>query len=94
MIGTRTWGGEIWLSFGNDLVDKGIASAAESGVFDRNGKWLIEGHGVEPDIVVDNLPHVTFNGQDVQLAAAVRLLKKKIKDDPVVLPPVPAFPRK
>ncbi|MFQ5676379.1 MAG: S41 family peptidase, partial [bacterium] len=32
VIGTRTWGGEIWLSFDNWLVDKGIASAAEYGV--------------------------------------------------------------
>ena len=29
VIGTRTWGGEIWLSFDNWLVDHGIASAAE-----------------------------------------------------------------
>lgn len=94
VIGTRTWGGEIWLSSNNRLVDKGIASAAEMGVFDRNGEWLIEGHGVEPDVVVDNLPHATFGGEDAQLAAAVKLLKKKIKDEPVVLPPVPAFPKK
>jgi tricorn protease len=94
VIGTRTWGGEIWLSFSNDLVDKGIASAAEYGVFDRNGMWLIEGHGVEPDMVVDNLPHTTFQGRDTQLEAAVRLLKEKMKHHPVVLPHVPAFPKK
>jgi tricorn protease len=94
VIGTRTWGGEIWLSMDNHLVDKGIASAAEFGVFDRNGTWLIEGRGVEPDVVVDNLPHATFQGEDAQLAAAVKLLKKKLKDEPVVLPPVPPFPKK
>jgi tricorn protease len=94
VIGTRTWGGEIWLSFDNVLVDKGIASAAETGVFDQNGKWLIEGHGVDPDMVVDNLPHSTFVGRDAQLEAAVKLLKEKIKEHPVVLPPVPAFPKK
>lgn len=94
VIGTRTWGGEIWLSSSNRLVDKGIASAAEFGVFDRAGTWLIEGHGADPDIVVDNLPHATFTGKDAQLEAAVKLLKKEIKDKPVVLPPVPPFPRK
>jgi tricorn protease len=94
VIGTRTWGGEIWLSSSNDLLDKGIATAAEFGVFDKGGTWLIEGHGVEPDVVVDNLPHATFKGEDAQLAAAVKLLKKKIKEEPVVLPPVPSFPRK
>jgi tricorn protease len=94
VLGTRTWGGEIWLSSSNDLVDKGMATSAEMGVFDSKGNWLIEGHGVEPDVVVDNLPHATFKGGDAQLEAAVKLLQKKIKEEPVVLPPVPAFPRK
>ena len=70
VIGTRTWGGEIWLSFDNWLVDKGIASAAEYGVYGPEGKWLIEGHGVDPDLTVDNLPHRTFEGEDAQLKAA------------------------
>jgi tricorn protease len=94
VVGTRTWGGEIWLSFNNRLVDKGIASSAEFGVFDREGNWLIEGHGVEPDVVIDNLPHATFRGGDAQLTAAVRLLKKKLRDQPITLPPVPPFPKK
>jgi tricorn protease len=94
VVGTRTWGGEIWLTMSNRLVDKGIASAAEFGVFDDKGSWLIEGHGVEPDVVIDNLPHATFRGEDAQLRAAVKLLKKKLRDQPVTLPPVPPFPKK
>jgi tricorn protease len=94
VVGTRTWGGEIWLTMSNRLVDKGIASAAEFGVFDGKGSWLIEGHGVEPDVVIDNLPHATFRGEDAQLKAAVKLLKKKLRDQPVTLPPVPPFPKK
>jgi tricorn protease len=94
VIGTRTWGGGIWLSFDNELLDKGLASAAESGVFAADGKWLVEGHGVEPDLRVDNLPHATFLGQDAQLEATVRLLKRQIAKHPVVLPQVPPFPRK
>ena len=79
-IGTRTWGGEIWLSSNNVLVDRGIATAAEYGVYGPDGIWLIEGHGVDPDIVVDNLPHATFNGEDAQLAAAIEYLKRKIAE--------------
>jgi tricorn protease len=94
VLGTRTWGGEIWLSANNFLVDKGIATSAESGVFDRNGTWLIEGHGVEPDVVIDNPPHATFQGKDAQLTAAVKLLKKKLREQPITLPPVPPFPKK
>jgi tricorn protease len=94
IIGTRTWGGEIWLSFNNRLVDKGIASAAQWGVYGPEGKWLIEGHGVEPDIVVDNMPHQTFKGSDAQLDAAIKYLQEKIKNEPVDVPPPPPFPDK
>ncbi|MCU0223227.1 MAG: S41 family peptidase [Acidobacteria bacterium] len=94
VVGMRTWGGEIWLSSSNVLVDRGIATAAEFGVFGPEGTWLIEGHGVEPDIVVDNLPRATFDGQDAQLEAAIRLLQEKIAQDPRPLPPVPPLPRK
>lgn len=93
-IGTRTWGGEIWLSSSNFLVDGGIATAAEIGVYGPEGDWLIEGHGVEPDQVVDNLPHATFKGEDAQLRAAIEYLKKKIEAEPVAVPPIPAHPDK
>ena len=94
LIGTRTWGGEVWLSFDNRQEDKGIATAAEIGVYSPEGKWLIEGHGVEPDIPLDNLPHATYSGGDAQLQAAIDLLKKEIKEDPRPVPPVPAYPDK
>ena len=67
VIGTRTWGGEIWLSASNFLADRGIATTGEEGVFGPEGKWLIEGHGVDPDMVVDNDPHAAFGGADAQL---------------------------
>ena len=94
VIGMRTWGGEIWLSFRNRLVDNGIASAAETGVYGPEGKWLIEGRGVEPDIIVDNLPFETFQGKDKQLSFAIEYLKKEILEKPVVVPPAPAHPDK
>lgn len=94
VLGTRTWGGEIWLSSSNSLVDRGIATAAEYGVYGPEGTWLIEGHGVEPDVVVDNLPHATFQGEDAQLDAAIELLLEKIEAEPVGFPPPPAYPVK
>jgi tricorn protease len=93
-IGVRTWGGEIWLSSSNFEADGGIATAAELGVYGPESKWLIEGHGVEPDIVVDNLPHGTFAGSDAQLEAAVDLLKKEIAADPRPIPAPPPYPNK
>jgi len=94
VIGMRTWGGEIWLSRDNRLVDNGIASAAELGVYVPEGKWLIEGHGVDPDIVVDNLPWATFHGKDAQLEAAIDYLKKQIAAEPTPVPAVPQHPDK
>ncbi|MCG6187226.1 S41 family peptidase [Maribellus maritimus] len=94
VIGTRTWGGEIWLTSSNRLVDNGIATASEMGVYSEEGEWLIEGHGVEPDIVIDNLPHETFNGKDAQLDAAIQFLEKKMKEEPVTIPEFPPLPDK
>ena len=94
VIGTRTWGGEVWLSQSNFLVDRGIATAAETGVFGPDGDWLIEGHGVDPDIVVDNLPHATFTGADAQLDAAIKYLQDAIRKNPIPTPVAPKYPDK
>ncbi len=94
VIGTRTWGGEIWLSGSNTEADNGVATAAEIGVYAPDGIWLIEGHGVDPDVVVDNLPHATFAGADTQLQAAIDLLKKEIQEDPRPVPQPPPYPDK
>ncbi|HJQ97826.1 MAG TPA: S41 family peptidase, partial [Candidatus Polarisedimenticolaceae bacterium] len=94
VIGTRTWGGEIWLSSSNVLADKGIATAAENGVYGPEGAWLIEGRGVEPDTVVDNLPRATFDGRDAQLDAAIDALLAKIAAEPRRVPVHPPYPDK
>lgn len=93
-IGVRTWGGEIWLSGNNFEADGGIATAAELGVYGPEGQWLIEGHGVEPDIVIDNLPHATYAGADAQLKAALDVLKEEIRSDPRPVPAAPPYPNK
>ncbi len=94
VLGTRTWGGEVWLSFGDTAQsDNGVASAAETGVY-ADGKWLIEGRGFEPDAVVDNLPHESFTGKDAQLEAAMKELQEEIKADPRPVPPAPQHPDK
>ena len=94
IIGTRTWGGGIWLSPNTPLVDKGLARTAQIGVFTPEGEWAIEGHGVEPDIVVDNLPHATFNGNDAQLDAAIKHLQTLLKQDPIPEIQAPPYPDK
>jgi tricorn protease len=95
LIGTTTSGAGIWLSDQNRLRDNGIARAAESGSFIDDGKerrWITEGLGVTPDIIVDNPPFATYNGADAQLDAAIGYLMDKIKKEPMQKPSVPAMP--
>lgn len=94
VIGMRTWGGQIWLSDRNRLTDHGIARSPQYGVYGPEGEWLIEGHGVDPDIVVDNLPHETFNGKDRQLQTGIDHLMKLMASDPVTVPEPPPYPDK
>ena len=83
IIGKQTAGAGVWLSGGNRLVDNGIARVAEYPQYAIDGRWVIEGYGVEPTIEVDNLPHATYRGEDAQLTAAIDYLKTKIKEQPV-----------
>jgi tricorn protease len=94
VVGTRTAGAGVWLSDRNRLRDGGQARAAESPQYDREGNWLIEGRGVDPDIEVVNLPVATARGQDAQLDAAIAHLKQRLAVDPVTQPvPKPIGPR-
>lgn len=78
----------------NVLAASAVPTAAETGVYGPEGKWLIEGHGVDPDIVVDNGPHATFEGEDQQLEAAMKYLQEEIAKDPRPVPQHPPYPDK
>ena len=45
-------------------------------------------------MIVDNLPHETFNGKDAQLEAAIQFLKERIEAEPVTVPKPPVYPNK
>ena len=49
----------------------------------KDGRWLVEGVGVAPDIEVDNPPHASFKGEDKQLETAINYLQKKLKEQPI-----------
>lgn len=85
VIGKRSSGAGVWLSDQNRLIDNGIMRAAESGQMDAEGRFLIEGVGVTPDIEVDNLPRATAMGHDAQLDAALAELKRRIAADPIAV---------
>ncbi|WP_115719377.1 S41 family peptidase [Gallaecimonas mangrovi] len=83
LIGMRTAGAGVWLTGRNALSDFGMARVAEFPQFELDGHWIVEGHGVEPNIEVDNLPHATFEGKDAQLLRGISYLEKELKDHPI-----------
>jgi tricorn protease len=83
VIGKQTSGAGVWLSDRNRLLDNGIMRAAENAQLDAQGRQLIEGIGVKPDLVVDNPPRASFRGEDAQLDAAIAELQKRMAAQPV-----------
>jgi tricorn protease len=88
LIGTRTWGGLIGISGAPDLADGGGVTVPTFRMFDPKGQWFAEGHGVEPDIQVDEDPQQIAKGNDTQLARAI----KEAMDRVGKTPPAPARP--
>lgn len=94
LIGKRSWGGVVGISNRGPLIDGGAISVPESGFANKQGQWIIEGHGVDPDIEIDNDAKSQIAGHDAQLERAVAEVLNKIKQSPVKLPPRPAGPIK
>ena len=55
----------------------------------KTGDWIIENHGVDPDIWVDNDPLLEYKGVDQQLDRAIEEVMKDLENRKP-LPPVPA----
>lgn len=90
LIGTRTWGGIIGISGSLPYMDGTDIRVPFFTNYDaKTGEWIIENHGVDPDIHVDNDPILEQQGIDQQLDKAVEVLLEKLKDRKP-LPPVPA----
>jgi tricorn protease len=94
LIGKRSWGGVVGISGRGPLIDGGVVYVPESAFASAKGEWIIEGHGVDPDIEVDNDPKQVIAGHDPQLERGVEELMKKLKGTRVKLPPRPAAPVK
>ena len=95
VIGKRSWGGVVGIRGSLPLLDGGFLNRPEFSRYDTEGKhWIIEGHGVDPDIVVDNDPAREFAGIDDQLERAIEVIKKALREHPVRLPPPPPWPDK
>ena len=94
LIGKRSWGGVVGITNQGPLIDGGTVFVPEFGTNAVDGRWVIEGHGVDPDIVVENDPKLVIAGRDPQLERAVEEVMQMIREDPRVLPSRPAPPVK
>jgi tricorn protease len=64
------------------------------GTNDTDGSWIIEGHGVDPDIEVENDPADVIAGRDPQLERGIAEVMKEINEHPMTLPSRPPDPVK
>ena len=94
LIGRRSWGGVVGINNTGPLIDGGTIFVPLSGLASANGEWVIEGHGVDPDIDVENDPRSVLAGHDPQLERAVAELLKQLQGKKVGLPPMPKAPVK
>ena len=90
LVGTRTWGGVVGITSWGPLIDGGSVSVPEfAAIVNLDGKYAVEGHGVEPDIVVNEDVSQQLAGKDPQLDKAIEVLQKAIQAYPLNLPPQP-----
>lgn len=90
LIGTRTWGGIVGISGSLPYMDGTDIRVPFFTSYDpKSGQWIIENHGVDPDIVIDNDPIKEWNGEDQQLNRAIEEVMKDLQDRKP-LAPVPA----
>jgi tricorn protease len=90
LIGTRTWGGIVGISSSLPFIDGTDLRVPFFTSYDpKTGDWIIENHGVDPDILVDNDPVKEWNGEDQQLSRAIEEVMKDLKERKP-FPPVPS----
>ena len=81
IIGTRTWGGIVGISGSLPYMDGTDVRVPFFTNYDaKTGEWIVENHGVDPDILIDNDPIQEAAGIDQQLLKAIEVALEQIKD--------------
>jgi len=95
LVGKRSWGGVVGIAGSQPFMDGGFLTTPSYSPYSKDGKtWVIEGHGVDPDIVIDNDPAKEFRGEDQQLDRAIDEILDELKTNNPRLPPHPEWPEK
>ena len=81
VIGTRTWGGIVGISGSLPYIDGTDVRVPFFTNFDaKTGEWIVENHGVDPDILIDNDPIKEQAGEDEQLNKAIEVALEQLKN--------------
>ncbi|MFL6698779.1 MAG: S41 family peptidase, partial [Vitreoscilla sp.] len=89
VVGTRTWGGVRGIRGYWPMMDGGYVTIPEDALYGLDSHWIVENHGVDPDVEVENEPADLLAGHDAQLETAVAMMVKAIEGKPGTLPPPP-----
>lgn len=89
LIGSRTWGGLIGITGMPGLIDGGMVTSPTFRMYNPDGTWFKEGHGVDPDIEVKEDPTMLAKGIDTQLQKAIETVMKNIATKGPLHPKVP-----
>jgi tricorn protease len=92
VVGVPSWGGLVGILNRQTTIDNGSVEQSNNSFYNREGKWLVENHGADPDILVDDDPGSVMAGRDLQLERAIAVILEKIKSNPFNFPPVPPYP--
>jgi len=94
VVGVPSWGGLVGILNGQTTIDNGNIQQSNNAFFGRDGTWLVENHGADPDILVDNDPASVMAGKDLQLEKAVEVILEDIRRNPFSFPERPPYPKK
>jgi tricorn protease len=94
VVGVPSWGGLVGIVNGQRTIDNGRVEQSNNAFYGKDGKWLVENHGADPDVLQDNDPASVLAGKDPQLEKAVEVALQKVRDEPWQFPPVPAYPKR
>ncbi len=97
LVGTRTWGGLVGISGNPGLVDGGSVRVPMFAFYESDGTWGVEGHGVDPDVVVLDDPAamqggLSRGGHDPQIDVAIGLMEEAVQARPFKAVPTPPYP--
>ncbi len=95
IVGVPSWGGLVGILNPQNTIDNGTVQQPNNSFFGREGKWWVENHGADPDIVVDNDPAAVVAGKDPQLEKAIEVILQQLRDNPTPkFPDRPEYPKR